>query len=101
MRRIEKETLEIINNHRKDDYLKNKKIIEDRRKNLKESLQINLSEFMNKGFIERKIEEFKELYDFEINISFKLEIYEYYTDFDSYFENDPIIQKCKKTHKIN
>ena len=62
MRKIEKETLEIINNFHGEKYLKLKKLMTIRENQIKEELENHLRSFIDIERIKNRIEEFKKLY---------------------------------------
>lgn len=97
MRKIEKETLEIINTYKSEEYLYYKKLITIRENELKENLDKQLYNFINKEKIESDIEIFKRRFNFDISVNFTLEIRSYYTDYQALYENDEVIQDYKKS----
>ena len=62
MRKIEKETLEIINNFHGEKYLQLKKLMTIRENQIKEELENHLRSFIDIERIKNRIEEFKKLY---------------------------------------
>ena len=95
MRKIEKETLEIINNFQSERYLHLKKLMTIRENQIKEEVENNLQSFIDIERIKNRIEEFKKLYDNDISVNFTLEIRSYYTDYQSLFDKDNEIQNLK------
>lgn len=93
MRKIEKETLQIINSYKSEEYSHYKKLIDIRKKELEENLQKDLEDFVLKEQIEKQIENFKNSFDFNISINFELSIRSYYTDYESLYNNDKIIKE--------
>lgn len=93
MRKIEKETLQIINSYKSEEYSHYKKLIDIRKKELEENLQKDLEDFVLKEQIEKQIENFKNSFDFNISINFELSIRSYYTDYESLYNNDEIIKE--------
>lgn len=93
MRKIEKETLQIINSYKSEEYSHYKKLIDIRKKELEENLQKDLENFVLKEQIEKQIENFKNSFDFNISINFELSIRSYYTDYESLYNNDEIIKE--------
>lgn len=87
MRKIEKETLEIINNFQSERYSHLKKLMTIRENHLQSFIDIER--------IKNRIEEFKKLYDNHISVNFTLEIRSYYTDYQSLFDKDKEIQNLK------
>lgn len=96
MRKIEKETLEIINNYKSDEYLHYKKLITIRENELKEILDEELYKFINKEKIKSDIEIFKRSFNFDVGVDFNLSIRSYYTDYQALYENDEVIQNYKE-----
>lgn len=96
MRKIEKETLEIINNYKSEKYLHYKKLITIRENELKENLDEQLYKFINKEKIKSDIEIFKKGFNFNIGVDFNLSIRSYYTDYQALYENDEVIQDYKE-----
>lgn len=95
MRKIEKETLEIINNFQAEKYLHLKKLMTIRENQIKEELENHLQTFIDSERIKNRIEEFKKLYDNDISVNFGLEIRSYYTDYQSLFDKDKEIQNLQ------
>lgn len=95
MRKIEKETLEIINNFQSERYSKLKKLMTIRENQIKEEVENHLQSFINIKRIKNRIEEFKKLYRNYISVNFTLEIRSYYTDYQSLFDKDTEIQNLK------
>lgn len=100
MRKIEKETLEIINNYKSEEYLHYKKLITIRENELKENLDEQLSNFINKEKIKSDIEIFKRKFNFDVSIDFTLSIRSYYTDYQALYENDEVIKGYKECMNI-
>lgn len=96
MRKIEKETLEIINKYKDDEYLHYKKLITIRENELKENLEEQLCKFINKDKIQSDIEIFKRRFNFNVGVEFNLCIRSYYTDYQALYENDKVIQDYKE-----
>jgi transcriptional regulator len=96
MRKIEKETLEIINNYKSEEYLHYKKLITIRENELKENLEEQLRKFINKDKIKSDIEIFKRRFNFDVEVDFNLCIRSYYTDYQALYENDKVIQDYKE-----
>ena len=97
MRKIEKETLEIINNYKSEEYLHYKKLITIRENELKEILDEELYKFINKEKIKSDIEVFKRSFNFNVEVDFNLSIRTYYTDYQALYENDEVIQPYKES----
>ena len=95
MRKIEKETLEIINNFQNEKYLHLKKLMTIRENQIKEEIENHLQSFIDSERIKNRIEEFKKLYNNEISVNFGLEIRSYYTDYQSIFDKDKEIQNLQ------
>ena len=95
MRKIEKETLEIINNFQSEKYLHLKKLMTIRENKIKEEVENHLQSFIDSERIKNRIEEFKKLYDNDVSVNFTLEIRSYYTDYQSLFDKDNEIQNLK------
>lgn len=95
MRKIEKETLEIINNFQNEKYLHLKKLMTIRKNQIKEEVENHLQSFIDTERIKNRIEEFKKLYDNDIAVNFTLEILSYYTDYQSLFDKDNEIQNLQ------
>lgn len=100
MRKIEKETLEIINNFKSEEYLHYKKLITIRENELKENLEEQLCAFINKEKIKSDIEVFKRGFNFDVGVDFNLCIRSYYTDYQALYENDEVIQGYKERMNI-
>lgn len=101
MRKIEKETLEIINNFQGEKYSHLKKLKTTRENQIKEEVENHLQSFIEIERIKNRIEEFKKLYDNDISVHFVLEINSYYTDYHSLFDKDKEIQNSQvEMHKI-
>lgn len=96
MRKIEKETLEIINTYKSEEYEHYKKLITIRENELKENLDKLLYNDINKEKIERDIEVFKRKFNFNVSVDFKLSIRSYYTDYQALYEDDKVIQGYKE-----
>lgn len=96
MRKIEKETLEIINTYKSDEYLHYKKLITIRENELRENLDKQLYKFINKEKIKNDIEIFKRGFNFDVGVDFNLSIRSYYTDYQALYENDEVIQNYKE-----
>lgn len=92
MRKIEKETLEIINNFQGEKYLHLKKLMTIRENQIREEVENHLQSFIDIERIKNRIDEFKKLYNNDISINFSLEIRSYYTDYQSLFDKDKEIQ---------
>ena len=97
MRKIEKETLEIINTYKSEEYEHYKKLITIRENELKENLDKLLYKVINKEKIERDIEVFKRKFNFNVSVDFKLSIRSYYTDYQALYEDDKVIQGYKES----
>lgn len=95
MRKIEKETLEIINNFQSERYSHLKKLMTIRENQIKEEVENHLQSFINIKRIKNRIEEFKKLYRNYISVNFTLEIRSYLTDYQSLFDKDIEIQNLK------
>lgn len=95
MRKIEKETLEIINNFQSERYSHLKKLMAIRENQIKEEVENHLQSFINIERIKNRIEEFKKLYRNYISVNFTLEIRSYLTDYQSLFDKDIEIQNLK------
>ena len=100
MRKIEKETLEIINNFQSEKYSHLKKLMTIRENKIKEEVENHLQSFIDRERIKNRIEEFKKLYDNEGAVNFTLEIRSYYTDYQSLYDKDKEIQNLKVQMKI-
>lgn len=100
MRKIEKETLEIINKYKSDEYLHYKKLITIRENELKENLDEQLCKFINKEKIKSDIEIFKRQFNFNVKVDFNLSIRSYYTDYQALYDNDKVIQHYKNCMNI-
>lgn len=97
MRKIEKETLEIINTYKSEEYVHYEKLITIRENELKENLDKLLYNDINKEKIERDIEVFKRKFNFNVSVDFKLSIRSYYTDYQALYEDDKVIQGYKES----
>lgn len=97
MRKIEKETLEIINTYKSEEYVHYEKLITIRENELKENLDKLLYNVINKEKIERDIEVFKRKFNFNVSVDFKLSIRSYYTDYQALYEDDKVIQGYKES----
>ena len=95
MRKIEKETLEIINNFQSEIYSHLKKLMTIRENQIEEEVENHLQSFIDSERIKNRIEEFKKLYDNDVSVNFTLEIRSYYTDYQSLFDKDNEIQNLK------
>lgn len=95
MRKIEKETLEIIKNFQSERYSHLKKLMIIRENQIKEEVENHLQSFIGIERIKNRIEKFKKLYDNDIAVNFTLEIRSYYTDYQSLFDKDKEIQNLK------
>ena len=95
MRKIEKETLEIINNFQSERYSHLKKLMKIRENQIQEEVKNHLQSFIDIERIKNRIEEFKKLYDNDITVNFTLEIRSYYTDYQSLFNKDKEIQNLQ------
>lgn len=95
MRKIEKETLEIINNFQGEKYSHLNKLMTIRENQIKEEVENHLQSFIDTDRIKNRIEEFKKLYDNDIAVNFRLEIRSYYTDYQSLFDKDKEIQNLQ------
>lgn len=101
MRKIEKETLEIINNFQGKKYSHLKKLMSIRENQIREEVENHLQSFIDRERIENRIEEFKKLYSNYIAVEFRLQINSYYTDYHSLFDKDKEIQNLQvEMHKI-
>lgn len=101
MRKIEKETLQIINSYRDEEYLQYKKLESIRENEIKENLEKELEIFMDKESLLRKIESFKLKQNNKVSINFDLSIRTYYTDYNGLYEDDKILKELKeKMHNI-
>lgn len=96
MRKIEKETLAIINEYNSESYSHYKKLISIRENEIKEELEKELEAFMEKRILEEKIKKFENKFKTKVNVSFELSIRSYYTDYQELFNNDKIINDLKK-----
>lgn len=101
MRKIEKETLEIINNFQGEKYSHLKKLMTIRENQIREEVENHLQSFIDRERIKNRIEEFKKLYSNDIAVEFRLQINSYYTDYHSLFDKDKEIQNLQvEMHKI-
>lgn len=96
MRKIEKETLQIINQYEDEKYLHYKKLIDIREKEIKEELEKELDFVVNKEQIINRIEIFKRGKKYCVDVNFDLSIRSYYTDYKYLFDNDEQIKEYKK-----
>lgn len=96
MRKIEKETLQIINQYKDDEYLHYKKLIDIREKEIKEELEKELDFIVNKEQIENRIEIFKRGKKYKVDVNFDLSIRSYYTDYQYLYDIDEQIKEYKK-----
>lgn len=99
MRKIEKETLQIINQYKDDEYLHYKKLIDIREKEIKEDLEKKLDFIVNKQEIINKIEQFKKSRAYKVDVNFDLSIRSYYTDYQYLYDIDEQIKEYKKEIK--
>lgn len=97
---MKKETLEIINKYKSDEYLHYKKLITIRENELKENLDEQLCKFINKEKIKSDIEIFKRQFNFNVEVDFNLSIRSYYTDYQALYDNDKVIQDYKNCMNI-
>ena len=101
MRKIEKETLQIINSYKSDEYNHMKKLVDMREKEIKNIIEEELKQYVNIDMIRRNIENFKALNEFKVSVNFDLCIREYYTDYQYLFDKDNTIKELKlKMHNI-
>ena len=101
MRKIEKETLQIINSYKSDEYNHMKKLVDIREKEIKKIIEEELKQYVNIDNIRRNIENFKALNEFKVSVNFDLSIREYYTDYQYLFDKDNTIKELKlKIHNI-
>ena len=96
MRKIEKETLQIINQYKNDEYLHYEKLIDIREKEIKEELENKLELVVNKKEIINKIEQFKKSRAYKVDVNFDLSIRSYYTDYQYLYDIDEQIKEYKK-----
>lgn len=96
MRKIEKETLQIINQYEDDKYMHYKKLIDIREKEIKEELEKELDFVVNKEQIINRIEIFKRGKQYCVDVNFDLSIRSYYTDYQYLYDNDEQIKEYKK-----
>lgn len=96
MRKIEKETLQIINQYEDDKYMHYKKLIDIREKEIKEELENKLNLIVNKQEIINKIEQFKKSRAYKVDVNFDLSIRSYYTDYQYLYDIDEQIKEYKK-----
>lgn len=96
MRKIEKETLQIINQYEDEKYLHYKKLIDIREKEIKEDLENKLDLIVNKQEIINKIEQFKRSRAYKVDVNFDLSIRSYYTDYQYLYDIDEQIKEYKK-----
>lgn len=99
MRKIEKETLQIINNYKYEEYTHYQNVIKIREHDIQNNLQKELENFINYDLISQRIEDFKKLKDNHVSVNFDISIRSYYTDYDSLYENDIIINETKDRMK--
>lgn len=99
MRKIEKETLQIINQYKDDEYLRYKKLIDIREKEIKEELEKELDFVVNKEQIKNRIEIFKKSKKYKVDVNFELSIRSYYTDYQYLYDIDEQIKDYKKEIK--
>lgn len=99
MRKIEKETLQIINQYKDDEYLHYKKLIDIREKEIKEELEKELDFVVNKEQIKNRIEQFKRGKQYCVDVNFDLSIRSYYTDYQYLYDRDEQIKEYKKEIK--
>ena len=95
MRKIEKETLGIINNFQGEKYSHLKKLMTIRENQIKKEVENHLQSFIDIETIKNRIEKFKKLYNNDIEVNFTLEIRSYYTDYQSLFNKDKEIQNLQ------
>ena len=101
MRKTEKETLQIINSYKSDEYNHMKKLVDMREKEIKNIIEEKLKQYVNIDKIRRDIENFKALNEFKVSVNFDLCIREYYTDYQYLFDKDNTIKELKlKMHNI-
>lgn len=96
MRKIEKETLQIINQYKDDEYLHYKKLIDIRENEIQEDLESKLELVVNKQEIINKIEQFKKSRAYKVSVNFDLSIRSYYTDYQYLYDIDEQIKEYKK-----
>lgn len=96
MRKIEKETLQIINQYEDDKYMHYKKLIDIREKEIKDELENKLNLIVNKQEIINKIEQFKKSRAYKVDVNFDLSIRSYYTDYQYLYDIDEQIKEYKK-----
>ena len=96
MRKIEKETLQIINQYEDEKYLHYKKLIDIREKEIKDDLENKLNLIVNKQEIINKIEQFKKSRAYKVDVNFDLSIRSYYTDYQYLYDIDEQIKEYKK-----
>lgn len=96
MRKIEKETLQIINQYEDDKYKHYKNLIDIRENEIKEELENELDFVVNKEQIKNQIEIFKRGKKYKVDVNFDLSIRSYYTDYQYLYNNDEQIKEYKK-----
>lgn len=96
MRKIEKETLQIINQYKDNEYMHYKKLIDIREKEIQEELEKELDFVVNKEQIINRIEIFKRGKKYKVGVNFDLSIRSYYTDYQYLYDNDEQIKEYKK-----
>lgn len=99
MRKIEKETLQIINQYKDDEYLHYRKLIDIREKEIEKEVQENLDFIVNKEQIINRIEQFKRSRGFKVDVNFDLSIRSYYTDYQYLYDKDEQIKELKSEMK--
>ena len=103
MRKIEKETLQIINQYKDDEYLHYQKLIDIREKEIKVDLKVDLEEkldlIVNKQEIINRIEQFKKSRAYKVDVNFDLSIRSYYTDYQYLYDIDEQIKELKNKMK--
>jgi len=102
MRKIEKETLQIINSYKDEEYSQYKKLESIRENEIRENLEKELEIFMDKESLIRKIETFKLKQNNKVSVNFELSIRTYYTDYNGLYQDDKILKELKeKMHNID
>lgn len=96
MRKIEKETLQVINQYKNDEFSHYEKLINIREKKIQEELEKELDFVVNKEQIKNRIEIFKRGKKYKVEINFDLSIRSYYTDYQYLYDNDEEIKEYKK-----
>ena len=99
MRKIEKETLQIINDYKSEEYLHYKRLIEIRENEIEKEVQENLDFIVNKEQIINRIEQFKRSRGFKVAVNFDLSIRSYYTDYQYLYDKDEQIKELKRKIK--